>query len=115
MAMELAKTANAPVLFTPADIPAEVTAPITSVTEPVVAALVQAPVMAITPAGKEVQAADVVTAPPPAELAALSNPAVTPFVDTLPATASSLPMVGLFGLLALLGAVAVGFAKRRAI
>src|ERR1700689_2185067 len=87
MAMELAKTSNAPVLFTPAEIPAEVTAPITSVTEPVVAALVQAPIMAITPAGVEVQAAEVVTPPPAAEPNVLASPLVTPFVDTLPATA----------------------------
>jgi hypothetical protein len=115
MAMELAKTENAPVLFTQAEIPVEVAQPITSVTEPVVATLVQAPIMAITPAGVEVQAAEVVTAPPQAELAVLSNPAVTPFVDTLPATAGNVPMIGLFGLLALGGAIAAGFAKRRAI
>src|SRR3984957_8628578 len=114
MAMELAKTENAPVLFTPAEIPVEVAQPVTSVTEPVVATLVQAPIMAITPAGVEVQAAEVVTAPPPAELV-LNSPAVTPFVDTLPATASSLPMIGLFGLLALGGAIVVRFAKRRAL
>ncbi len=115
MAMELAKTANAPVLFTPAEIPVEVAKPITSVTEPVVAVLVQAPIMAITPAGVEVQAAEVVTAPPPAELTVLSSPLVTPFVDTLPATASNLPMIGLFGLLALLGAVVLAIAKRRVV
>jgi hypothetical protein len=71
--------------------------------------------MAITPAGVEVQAAEVITAPPAAELAVLSNPAVTPFVETLPATASNLPMIGLFGLLALLGAVLIGFAKKYAV
>jgi hypothetical protein len=115
MAMELAKTANAPVLFTPAEIPAEVAQPITSASEPVVATLVQAPVMAITPAGVEVQAAEVITAPPAAELAVLSSPLVTPLVDTLPATASNLALFGLLGLLALAGAVVAGFARQRVV
>jgi hypothetical protein len=114
MAMELAKTANEPVLFTPAELPVEVAQPITSVKAPVVAALVQAPIMAVTPAGVEVQAAEVITAPPAAELAVLSSPAVTPFVDTLPATASNIPMIALFGLLAFGGAVMVWLLKKRA-
>jgi hypothetical protein len=112
MAIELAKTSNEPVLFTPAEIPVEVAKPITSASDPVVAILVQAPVMAITPAAVEVQAAEVVTPPPAAELAVLTSPLVTPFVDTLPATASNLPMIALFGLLAFGGAVLVGFAKK---
>src|ERR1700690_4398379 len=52
-AMELAKTANAPVLFTVADIPLEVTEPIKSADEPVVVQLKQAPVMAIQATGEE--------------------------------------------------------------
>src|SRR5579862_2491065 len=89
-ALELAKTANAPVLFTAVEIPLEVAEPIKTADEPVVVALKQAPVMAATPTGEEVQLAEVVT-PPPAETPVATAPA-------LPATAGTLPLVLLFGL-----------------
>src|SRR5579859_6155067 len=94
-AIELAKATNTPVLFTPAEIPVEVAEPVKSVDEPVVVELKRAPIMAIKPTGEEVQLAEVVT-PPPAEIA-----------ETLPSTASSIPLLALVGLLALSGAVAV--------
>ena len=106
-ALELAKTANTPVLFTAVEIPLEVAEPIKTADEPVVVALKQAPIMAATPTGEEVQLAEVVT-PPPAE----TEVAVTT-VPALPATASTLPLLFVFGLLALGAAVAVrGVAKR---
>jgi hypothetical protein len=109
-AIALAKATNTPVLFTPTEVPFEVAEPIRTATEPVVAELKQAPVMAVTPAGEEVQLAQVVTPPPAAEMAAA--PAVAP-EPMLPDTASTLPLIGLFGLLALGGAFAVrAFAKR---
>jgi len=112
-AMELAKVTNTPVLFTPIEIPLEVAMPIKSANEPVVVELKQAPVMAIQPSGEEVQLAEVVT-PPPAEaqeVATAKAPAAPE--PMLPATASTLPLIGLFGLLALGGAFAVRtFAKR---
>jgi hypothetical protein len=108
-AIELAKTTNTPVLFTPAEIPLEVVVPIKTADEPVVVAFKQAPIMAIQPSGEEVQLAQVVTAPP-AEVAVVAAPAV---VETLPATASTLPLIGLFGLIALGGAFAVGAASKR--
>jgi hypothetical protein len=98
-AVELAKTENTPVLFTEAEIPVEVAAPIQSVDHPVVVQLQQAPIMAVKPTGEAVQLAQVVT-PPPVEIAAAQ--VVAP---TLPATASSLPLIALFGLLALGGAL----------
>jgi hypothetical protein len=65
----------------------------------------EAPVMAATPAGEEVELAAVVT-PPPAETAAAMAP-------ELPATASTLPLFLLCGLMALGAAFAVrGFSKR---
>ncbi len=94
-AIELAQAANTPVLFTPAEIPVEVAEPIKTVDEPVVVQLKQAPVMAVRPTGDEVQVAEVVT-PPPAQAEVAEN--------TLPKTASPLPLIGLFGLLALGGA-----------
>src|SRR5579864_2942639 len=100
-AIELAKATNTPVLFTPAEVPLEVAEPIKSVDEPVVVELKRAPIMAIKPTGEEVQLAEVVT-PPPAEIA-----------ETLPSTASSIPLLALVGLLALSGAVAVRIGEKR--
>ena len=100
-AIELAKATNTAVLFTPAEIPVEVAEPVKSVDEPVVVELKRAPIMAIKPTGEEVQLAEVVT-PPPAEIA-----------ETLPSTASSMPLLALFGLLALGGALAVRMGQKR--
>ena len=103
-AMELAKTTNTPVLFTAVEIPVEVATPIKSADEPVVLELRRTPVMAIKPTGEEVQLAEVVTPPPaPTEVAA----------ETLPQTASPLPLVALLGLLALAGASVLRFAEKR--
>ena len=55
---------NAPVLYTPAEIQAEVIAPITSPEAPVVVQLKEAPVAAVKPTGEDVEIAQVVTAPP---------------------------------------------------
>ncbi len=107
-AIELAKLTNTPVLFTPAELPLEVATPIKTADEPVVAELRRVPIMAITPKGEEVQLAEVVTPPPPETLVASA-----PMERTLPETASRLPLIGLLGLLALGGALAVrSFAKR---
>jgi hypothetical protein len=101
-ALELAAAANTPVLFTPADIPVEVAAPITA-DAPVVVELKQAPILAIQPSGQEVEVAQVVTPPPDvATVAELPVPE-----QTLPQTASPFPLIGLFGLLALGGAFAL--------
>jgi hypothetical protein len=110
MAMELAKTTNTPVLFTPAEIPLEVVAPIKSADEPVVAVLRQAPVLAIQPSGQEVVLAEVVT-PPPAEPEVVAADA--PQAAKLPDTASDLPLIALFGLLALGGALAIRSIRNR--
>jgi hypothetical protein len=107
-ALELAKVVNYPVLYTPVEIAAEVTAPITSPEEPVVVALKQAPVLAVKPTGEEVQLAEVVTAPP-AETLVASNTA-----PELPKTASSTPLIGLFGLLALGAALSLKLVRTRA-
>src|SRR6266852_2400242 len=96
VAIELAKVTNAPVLFTEAEIPLEVAAPITSADEPVVVQLKQAPIMAIKPTGEEVRLAEVVT-PPPAQ----TEVAEQTLPVELPKTASPFPLIGLFGLLAL--------------
>jgi hypothetical protein len=106
-AMTLAKAEKTHVLFTPAEVPLEVSEPIT-VNAPLIVELRRAPIMAIKPTGEEVQLAEVVT-PPPAmtEVAAASE-------KKLPATASSLPLIALLGFLALGGALALGLVRRRA-
>jgi len=100
--VEIAKTSNTPVLFTPAALPLEVEEPVKLAEEPVVASLKQAPVMAVKPTGEEVELAQVVT-PPPIEMAS----------NTLPKTASSLPLIGLLGLLALGGSWALRRLQKR--
>jgi LPXTG-motif cell wall-anchored protein len=100
-AVELAKTVNQVVLFTAAEIPVEVVEPIKTADEPVVAQLKEAPVMAVQPTGEEVAAAEVV-----APLPALAE-------TTLPATASTMPLIALLGLLALGGAFVLRFAQKR--
>jgi hypothetical protein len=96
-AIELAKVTNSPVLYTPAAIPAEVTAPITSAEE-----LKQAPVLAVQPSGEDLEIAQVVT------------PLPTEATDAqLPKTASPMPLIALFGLLALGAAFGLQFARTR--
>jgi hypothetical protein len=103
-AMEIAAATKMPVLFTPVEIPLEVAAPIKSVDEPVVVQLKQAPILAIQPTGEEVQLAQVVTPPPPAELEVTETQVP---IETLPDTASSLPLIALGGMLALGAAFAI--------
>jgi hypothetical protein len=104
VAIEIAKSTGTAVLFTPAELPIEVEEPIKPADEVVVAQLRVVPVQAIQPTGVEVELAQVVTPPPPAELLASS---------ALPATASSLPLIALLGLLALGGAFALRAAEKR--
>ena len=103
-AMELAKTSATPVLFTQVET-VEVPGPIMAVDAPAVVELKAAPVAAFKTTGEEVALVEVVTPvpAPPSETGAAA----------LPATASSLPLIGLLGLMALGGAfLAGGFAKR---
>jgi hypothetical protein len=105
-AIEIAKATNTAVLYTTAEITPEVAVTVKSAEEPLVLELKQAPIMAIKPTGEEVQLADVVT-PPPAQTQVAELP------ETLPKTASPLPMIGLFGLLALGGALTLRFVSQR--
>jgi hypothetical protein len=111
-AMEIAKVTNTPVLFAAADIPLEVLQPIESVDAPVVVELKRAPIMAVQPTGEEVQLATVITTPPAEELQADTTP--MPLADTLPSTASALPLIGLIGLLSLSAAWFLRANERRA-
>ncbi len=107
-ATEMAKSTNTTVLEMPATATAEAAKP----EEPqVMAQLKEAPVTAVKPTGEEVEIAQVVTAPPAAEtLVAQAEPA-----PELPKSASSLPLIGLVGLLALGGAFALRVVRVRAL
>jgi hypothetical protein len=107
-AVALAQANNTIVLATPAELPVEVEKPILTVNEPVVAQLQQAPVVAIKPTGETVDVAQAVT-PPPTQATEVAQAAPA----TLPSTASSLPLIALFGLLALGGAWTLKSVHRR--
>ena len=109
MAIEIAKATNTVVLFTPAEIPLEVVEPIKRADEPVVVQLRRAPVMAIRPTGEEVELAQVVT-PPPAE--PMQAPVVM-VAKAMPPTASSFPLIAMFGFLALGVAWTLRLAQKR--
>jgi len=98
-AMQIAKETNTPVLS--ADIPLETAEPIQSAAEPTVVAMKAAPIVAVQPTGEEMQLA--ATAPMPQ----------TELVTKLPATASPVPMVALFGLLAIGAAFGLRVFDRR--
>jgi hypothetical protein len=97
-AVELAKVSNLPVLTHVTELT------VVEVEKPeapqVIAQLQQAPVKAVQPTGEVVELAQVVQPPPPADVAVAPAPALVA-VNTLPATGSSLPLIGLCGLLAL--------------
>jgi len=73
-----------------------------------VAALQRAPIVAVRPTGEEVEVAQVVQiAPlPAAAVVAQIAPAA------LPATGSSMPLIALFGILALSGGFALWFVRK---
>ncbi len=96
-AAELAKASGTPV--------PEMAAPVeTKPEEPaVVSELEKAPVKAVEPSGEEVELSQIVTPPPAHE----------PLVAAMPKTASPLPLIALFGLLALGGALTLRVAETR--
>jgi hypothetical protein len=107
-AVELAKVTKAPVLALEVEVPVEVAKP----EEPtIVAALQQAPVIAVAPTGETVELAQVVQSGP-APVATLANEPA-PTTQSLPGTASSLPLIALCGLLALGGAMLTRSIKNR--
>jgi hypothetical protein len=108
-AIILAKETHTAVLSTSADITPEVTVAVKTPDAPIVVALEQAPVKAVQPTGEEVEIAQVVTPVPPVVLAQTA-----PVAETLPATASSLPLMALLGMLALAGALTLGLFQKRA-
>ena len=87
-AVALAKANNTPVPSMPAELEPNTTKPTATMAEPHIVALRQAPLKAQTPTEVEVETAEVFVAPEEA-----------PPPATLPATASTVPLFGLLGLL----------------
>jgi hypothetical protein len=87
-AVQLAKANNQPVASMPTELAANTTMPATTMQEPHVVAMKQAPLKAQKPTEQEVEVAEVFLLSPP------------PQVDSLPQTASYLPLLGLIGLVA---------------
>jgi hypothetical protein len=108
-AIELAQATKLPVLAVVAEVKTEVTKPEElEVTE----VLVAAPVMAVKPTGEVVEIAQVIQTEPaqPARVATSPTSPTSPTLvaqNKLPATASSLPLIALLGLLTLGGGFAV--------
>lgn len=86
--VEIVTATQTPVLFTPAELPVEVAGPLTPAA-PFVAHLKTAPVRAGQSTGAEVELAEVVTRPSPAEMKAL-----------VPESPGSQPLISLCGLFA---------------
>jgi LPXTG-motif cell wall-anchored protein len=115
-AVELAKQTQEPVLAMPADLAPAIVAPVAAPTDPPVVALEQAPVTVIQPTGDEVPVTQaVVDTPTPAPVVApVVAPEVAPAAE-LPATASSMPLIGLIGLLSISAAFGLWFLKKRSV
>jgi len=77
----------------------------------IVVALQQAPVIAVAPTGETVELAQVVQSEPAPVATLVNEPA--PTTQSLPGTASSLPLIALCGLLALGGAMLTRSIKNR--
>lgn len=97
-AIELAKLVNEPVLAMPTELAEKIVTPIKSADDPIVATLKQTPIEAVKPTGEVVPITEVVE-PPPARTEPVEP--VKPAAAALPHTASSMPLLGVFGLLAL--------------
>jgi hypothetical protein len=96
-AVALAKANNIPVASMPDELASNIAKPATTMKEPHVMAMKQAPLKAQKPTQEEVEISEVFMGPPPNTAAAA--PAELP--RKLPATASPLPLIGLIGLLSL--------------
>jgi hypothetical protein len=104
-AIELAKITNEPVLAMPEELAPMLIEPAKAADEPVVIALNEAPIEAVKPTGEVVSIAEVVE-PPPVEMAE-----ATP--KSLPKTASSMPLLGLIGLLSITAGLGLSRISKR--
>src|SRR5437667_352191 len=106
-AAALAKVNNKPVPAMPDELAANITNPIDTMQDPHVVEMKQAPIKAQLPTEKLVEISEVFTvvAPPVA-------PPGAPMPRAMPHTASSLPLIGMFGILALGSAFVLQYGSR---
>jgi hypothetical protein len=87
----------------PSELATTIVTPVKAVSEPPVIALKTAPVEAVRPTGEGIALTEVVEFPPAREAAAETSTQT----DSMPQTASQLPLLGLLGLLSLGAGVAL--------
>lgn len=107
-AVALAKASKQPVPSIPNELEANTTKSTTTINEPHVMAMKKAPLKAQQPTGQEVEIAEAFTPPPASTAQAAAN-----MPKRLPKTASSLPLIGLIGLLSLATAGSLRLAVRK--
>lgn len=95
-ALEIAKAANEPVLEMPTELAPQIAEPVKTIKEPPAEALLEAPLKAIEPSGEEVEIAEVIQP------------------ETLPKTASNLPLVALAGLISIACGLGLSLVPKRA-
>jgi LPXTG-motif cell wall-anchored protein len=110
-AMALAKASNQAVPAMPNELASNTKQPAKSMSEPSVMAMKTAPLKAEQPAQQEVEIAEVFTPPPPSATQAAAAP--NPMPKRLPKTGSSLPLIGLLGLMSLGAAGSLRFVATR--
>lgn len=98
-AMELAQASNQAVPAMANELAANTKQPAKSMSAPSVTAMKTAPLKAEQPSQQEVEIAEVFTSPPPSATQAAAAP--NPMPTRLPKTGSSLPLIGLLGLMSL--------------
>jgi len=108
-AIELAKLTNQPILAMPTELETNLVEPIKSADEPPVIALREAPIEAVKPTGEVVAMTEVVE-PPPVETAAVQY---TEPNQSLPQTASLLPLMGLIGFLSIAAGLSLSAISKR--
>jgi hypothetical protein len=108
-AIELARRTNLPVLAMPTELASTLVEPVKSADEAPVIALKEAPIEAVKPTGEVVAMTEVVE-PPPVQTAAVQS--MEPD-QSLPKTASPLPLLGLIGLLSLTGGAGLSVILKR--
>jgi LPXTG cell wall anchor motif len=111
-AIELAKLVDEPVLAMPTELAETITMPIKSADDPAVVTLKQAPIEAVKPTGEVVSMAEVVELPP-ARTEPVKTMNASDSTKSLPHTASSMPLLGLIGLLSLAAGIALSLVVNR--
>jgi len=104
-AVELARASNEPVPAMPAELSADITKPAASPSEPSVREMERAPLKAEEPSGEETEVAEAFVVTPQGG---------GPIQAALPKTASTLPLIGLAGLLLVMAGAALRVISKRA-